>query len=67
MKSPNRKHRNNSQESDKFKTPRKNVLQKGFNNIIFSRAGSHIIQSYKILKIIMKMEKKVCQKKMKTS
>ena len=50
FKSPNSKQRNNSQESDIFKTSRKNVLQKGFNNIISSREGFQIIQRLQNIK-----------------
>ena len=46
----NNVQRNNSQESDIFKTSRKNVLQKGFNNIISSREGFQIIQRLQNIK-----------------
>ena len=42
-KSSNYKNRKSSEESDKFKTPKKNILPKGFESIIKSKAGSHII------------------------
>jgi hypothetical protein len=50
LKSPNRKYRKNSEESEKFKTPRKNVFQKRFDNIINQRVESHIIQRLQNIK-----------------
>ena len=45
VKSPNYKYRKSSEESEKFKTPRKNYLNKGFENIIKTKLLQ--LQNYK--------------------
>ena len=38
-----KKYRKTSEDSDNYKTPKKNSLSKGFESLIKSKAGSHII------------------------